>query len=114
VPEHRTQLAFLFIDLDGFKQINDSFGHAAGDDVLQRVGARLGSSLRHTDLLARVGGDEFAVILPDAGAVRASALAAGLGAALERPFAIDAVSARIGVSIGIAIAPDHANDSIAR
>ena len=104
-------LAFLFIDLDGFKQINDSFGHPAGDDVLRRVGARLSSSLRSTDLLARVGGDEFAVILPGCDADVARGVAEHMSTMLDRPFAIDAVSARIGVSIGIAIAPDHAVDS---
>jgi diguanylate cyclase (GGDEF)-like protein len=109
-PAQRSRLAFLFIDLDGFKQINDSFGHPAGDDVLRRVGARLSEPLRPGDLLARVGGDEFAVILIDSDAEQASTVAARLGAGLEAPFAIDAVSAHIGVSIGIALTPDHAGD----
>jgi diguanylate cyclase (GGDEF)-like protein len=108
--ENRPRLAFLFIDLDHFKQINDSFGHPAGDDVLRRVGDRLSRSLTGTDLLARLGGDEFAVILTDSDITAAAATAARLAAALEPPFAIDAVSAHIGMSIGIAIAPDHAID----
>jgi diguanylate cyclase (GGDEF)-like protein len=99
------QLAFLFIDLDGFKQINDSFGHPAGDEILGRVGARLTASLGDSDLLTRVGGDEFAVVMMDAGAEQAAETARRLTDALHRPFAIDAVNARIGASIGIALAP---------
>jgi diguanylate cyclase (GGDEF)-like protein len=99
------QLAFLFIDLDGFKQINDSFGHPAGDEILGRVGARLTASLRDSDLLTRVGGDEFAVVMMDAGVEQAAETARRLTDALHRPFAIDAVNARIGASIGIALAP---------
>jgi len=110
-PDDRSRLAFLFIDLDGFKQINDSFGHPAGDDVLRRVGARLTESLTSSDLLARVGGDEFAVLLMDTDAQEAGAVAARLSAGLEAPFAIDAISAHIGVSIGIALAPGDAGDS---
>jgi diguanylate cyclase (GGDEF)-like protein len=109
-PGEQPRMAFLFIDLDGFKQINDSFGHPAGDDVLRRVGARLSEPLGPTDLLARVGGDEFAVILMDSDAEQARTVAARLSAGLEAPFAIDAVSARIGVSIGIALTPDDASD----
>jgi diguanylate cyclase (GGDEF)-like protein len=108
--ETRLKLAFLFIDLDGFKQINDSFGHPAGDDILRRVGHRLSQSLRPSDLLARLGGDEFAVILPGNELTEAVEVATHLAAALRQPFAIDAVNAHIGMSIGIAIAPDHATD----
>ncbi len=62
---HRTQLAVLYIDLDGFKQVNDTYGHAAGNHVLQRVALRLRTELRETDCLARLGGDEFVVLLMD-------------------------------------------------
>ena len=109
--EDGRRLAFLFIDLDGFKQINDSFGHPAGDEILGNVGARLAASLGPADLLTRVGGDEFAVILMDAGAEQASAVARQLTAALREPFVIEAVSARIGASIGIALAPVDAAGS---
>ncbi len=107
-PEAQSELAFLFIDLNGFKQINDSFGHAVGDRILAQVGSRLADSLRESDLLVRVGGDEFAVLLLDADTAVATEVADRLSGSLEQPFVIDAVSARIGASIGIALAPDHA------
>jgi diguanylate cyclase (GGDEF)-like protein len=105
------RLAFLFIDLDHFKEVNDSFGHAAGDKVLRALGDRLSGSLRESDLLVRVGGDEFAAVLIDADAERAAATADRLGATLQEPFAIDALSVQIGASIGIALAPGDADDT---
>jgi diguanylate cyclase len=111
VAHEARQLAFLFIDLDGFKQINDSFGHPAGDEILGRVGARLAASLDGSDLLTRVGGDEFAAVMMDASAEQAAATARRLTEALHRPFAIAAVSAQIGASIGIALAPLDAADT---
>ncbi len=104
-PEAQGELAFLFIDLNGFKQVNDSFGHPTGDEILERVGARLSDSLRDGDLLVRVGGDEFAVLLIDADTEISTEVAERLAASLEQPFVIDAVSAIIGASIGIALAP---------
>ncbi|MDQ2894151.1 MAG: EAL domain-containing protein [Actinomycetota bacterium] len=109
--DDRPSLAFLFIDLNGFKRINDSFGHPAGDEVLSRVSVRLERSLRSTDLLARVGGDEFAAILVGAAADDATATAAQISASLDEPFHFDAVSASIGASIGIALASPTAADS---
>jgi diguanylate cyclase len=106
----RRPLAFLFIDLDGFKQVNDSFGHPVGDEILGRVGDRLAASLRDTDLITRLGGDEFAAVLMDAGADEAAQAARRLTAALEKPFAIDALTTRIGASIGIALAQVDAGD----
>jgi len=101
-------LAFLFIDLDRFKEINDSFGHSAGDEILRHMGDRLSGALRSTDALVRLGGDEFAVVLVDADRARAQDIAERLTATLEEPFAMDSVSARIDASIGIALAPEHA------
>ena len=104
-------LAFLFVDLDHFKEINDSFGHPAGDELLRQLGDRLQSSLRDNDLLVRLGGDEFAVVLIDGDANYAASVADRLTASLEQPFMLDVVSATIGASIGIAVAPTDATDS---
>ena len=109
-PDFEGRLAFLFIDLDGFKEVNDSFGHPAGDDILRQLGERLSGSLGRSDLLVRVGGDEFAAVLIDADAERAAAIADRLGSSLHEPFPIDALSVQIGVSIGIALTPGDADD----
>ncbi len=104
-------LSLLYIDLDHFKEINDSFGHSAGDDILRQLGPRLASSLRDTDVLVRVGGDELAVVITDTDSAYAIAVAQRLVHKLEEPFVLDTVSVRISASIGIANAPSDAADS---
>jgi diguanylate cyclase (GGDEF)-like protein len=106
-------LSLLFVDLDHFKEINDSFGHSAGDELLRQLGPRLTSSLRDSDVLVRVGGDELAVVIMDTDADYAASVAQRLMAKLEEPFVLDAVSVRISASIGIASAPADATDSAA-
>ena len=102
--------AVLMIDLDRFKEINDSFGHSVGDDLLCLVGPRLQGALQPGDLLARMGGDEFAVLLPDADAARANEVAHRLGGALRDEFVLDGMPLHIDASIGIALCPDHGRD----
>lgn len=104
-------LAFLFVDLDRFKEINDSFGHPAGDELLRQLGTRLEGSLHEEDLLVRIGGDEFAVVLAGSDVDYATSVAERLTEDLRRPFALDSVSASIGASIGIAVAPADAEDT---
>ncbi|MEO5980841.1 MAG: EAL domain-containing protein [Pedococcus sp.] len=108
-PESRPQ-ALLLLDLDKFKEVNDSLGHQAGDVLLIEVGARLGKHLRAGDLLVRLGGDEFAVLLDDAGDEQATAVASKLCAALAEPFALDDIAVHSGVSIGIALFPSDGHD----
>jgi diguanylate cyclase len=104
------RLAFLYIDLDGFKEINDSFGHPAGDELLRQLGERFRGPLRASDALVRLGGDEFAAVLVDADADDATTIAQRLTASLDQPFVLDDVSVHIGASIGIARAPGDATD----
>lgn len=104
------RLALLLLDLDRFKEVNDTFGHAMGDRLLKEVTDRFGQTLRETDLVARLGGDEFALLLLDADAASASHLAERLLALLEPPFVIDDQAVAIGASIGIALAPEHGAD----
>ncbi|MGA2520524.1 MAG: bifunctional diguanylate cyclase/phosphodiesterase [Acidimicrobiales bacterium] len=107
------RLAFLFIDLNHFKEINDSFGHPAGDELLRQVGPRLSLAVRDADLLVRLGGDELGVVLMDAGAADAALVAQRIEAQLTEPFGLHMVNANIGASIGIALAPSDATDSAA-
>ncbi|HKO26116.1 MAG TPA: EAL domain-containing protein [Solirubrobacteraceae bacterium] len=104
-------LAFMFVDLDKFKEVNDSFGHATGDELLRQLGTRLRNSLRDSDLVVRLGGDEFALALLDAGADYAATVASRLTAQIEEPFMLDAVRVQIGASIGISVMPDDATDA---
>ena len=95
-------VTLLMLDLDGFKEVNDTFGHSAGDQVLVQVAQRVASSVRDVDLVARLGGDEFAVVLADSPADQATALARRVLAALELPIALRVTTASVATSIGIA------------
>ena len=102
--------ALLLIDLDRFKEVNDTIGHEQGDHLLVEVATRLRGVLRSTDILARLGGDEFAVlaVLPNRGAL--GEVATRLQSALARPFELGGVAIELGASIGIAVQPDHGDD----
>jgi diguanylate cyclase (GGDEF)-like protein len=110
-PTQSRHLAFLFVDLNHFKEVNDTFGHPAGDEVLRQLGPRLSACLRDGDLLIRLGGDEFVVLLIDADANAATSIAQRLTDGLASPFVVGTMSVRISASIGIAIAPTDATDS---
>jgi diguanylate cyclase (GGDEF)-like protein len=103
-------LALLVIDLDRFKEVNDTFGHQFGDLLLQQIGPRLRDALGPHDTIARLGGDEFAVLLTDADAKRAERVARCLLAALDESFAICEYSLDLAGSIGIALYPEHGAD----
>jgi len=103
--------ALLCLDLDGFKEVNDRYGHAAGDLLLKEVGRRLLINLRRGDTAARLGGDEFAVLLLGVSAAEAVAAAQRITMALRGNYLLDGFGeASVGVSIGIACAPAHANE----
>ncbi|MCS6780960.1 MAG: EAL domain-containing protein [Geminicoccaceae bacterium] len=108
---HRQGLALMLLDLDRFKEVNDTLGHQVGDLLLQQVAERLGGPLRRTDTLARLGGDEFAVLLaPPTGLETACRVAERLVEALVAPFWVDGSRLEVGVSIGVALFPDHGHD----
>ncbi len=101
----RRPAALLLLDLDGFKEVNDSLGHHAGDQLLRQMGPRLEAGLRPGDLLARLGGDEFAVLIPEGGLDEAQARAERLREIVLAPFTVEGVRLHVGVSIGVATAP---------
>jgi diguanylate cyclase (GGDEF)-like protein len=98
------------LDLDKFKEVNDSLGHQAGDQLLVQVAARFADRLRAGDLLARLGGDEFAVLLDDVGAEESVEVAVTLCAALNEPFSLEDISLHSSVSVGVALFPQDGPD----
>ncbi len=108
---HRSRVALLYIDLDDFKLVNDSKGHAAGDLVLQSIAPRVQDCVRKTDMLARLGGDEFTVVIEDVQDPRDVAIIARkIIERLNEPFAVPEEEVHISASIGIACYPDDATD----
>jgi diguanylate cyclase (GGDEF)-like protein len=102
-------LAVLLLDLDRFKDVNDSLGQRYGDELLRQFGTRVGQVLRPDDTVARLSGDEYAVLLPHIGVEDATAIAERIIASVHQSFMLDDVSVDVEVSVGIAIAPAHAD-----
>ncbi len=101
-------LALIAIDLDRFKQVNDSLGHGAGDELLVRLVAELGAELRREDMLCRLGGDEFVVLAPGVDAETARRMAVRMGATVRRTAAAVVPEIGVSASLGVACAPNDA------
>jgi diguanylate cyclase (GGDEF)-like protein len=106
----QASLAVLYLDLDRFKAINDTHGHAVGDQLLIDAAARLRSQLRKADMAARLGGDEFAVVLADSGAAETALVVAKLDALMAQPYLIGGLQLQAAASIGVALYPQHGAD----
>ena len=104
------QVAFLMLDLNNFKEVNDTLGHPQGDRLLLDVASRLPTALRQSDTVGRFGGDEFGIVLPDTESKQAIEVAKKVLASLEPSFQLDDQILSIGASIGIAMYPDHGED----
>lgn len=108
---HRSRVAVLFVDLDGFKSINDNFGHRMGDELLKSIAVRLTISIRDADTVARLGGDEFVVILDSWHTIEeVSALADKLCLAFIAPFEVNGRQIRQRASVGVSVYPDDGLD----
>jgi diguanylate cyclase (GGDEF)-like protein len=103
-------LGVLFCDLDGFKGVNDTLGHAAGDELLEKVARRLETAVPAHAVLGRMGGDEFVVVVPDATADELAEIGRRVELEIGRPYLLEAGMARIGVSIGTAFAAPGERD----
>jgi len=103
-------VAVMFCDLDGFKTVNDAYGHQLGDRLLVKVSQRIASLLRPQDTLARLGGDEFVIVLPVDEPDDAVVVAERIIAAVGKPFSIESAELQVTASLGIALYPDDAND----
>jgi diguanylate cyclase (GGDEF)-like protein len=110
-PDAESSLALMLIDLDRFKEINDSLGHDVGDELLRQLARRLERYIRPGDLLSRLGGDEFAILLaPEKDQTAAERVASRIATALDEPFALDDLTLHVKGSIGIALYPHHCSD----
>jgi diguanylate cyclase (GGDEF)-like protein/PAS domain S-box-containing protein len=107
----REQVAVLILDLDHFKEVNETFGMQAGDRLLEQVGPRLRAEIRAEDMVARLSGDEFAVLMTNTDATAATVKAQCLLEALERPFEVEGQHLDVAISIGISIFPDDGDDA---
>ncbi|HUK56951.1 MAG TPA: EAL domain-containing protein [Nitrospiria bacterium] len=107
----RKPLALLLLDLNRFKEVNDTFGHHCADLLLRQIGPRLRRCLRESDTVARMGGDEFAILLPNTHVEGASLTARKILKTLEAPFLLGEATIEVGVSIGIALHPDHGEEA---
>jgi diguanylate cyclase (GGDEF)-like protein len=108
----RGPVSVLFLDIDGFKDVNDSLGHDAGDDLLRQVAGRLTGSTRATDTVGRLGGDEFVVLCRDCDTSGAETLADRCRASIDRPFDLSGRMVRLGVSVGIATAAESGSTRV--
>lgn len=111
---HGKPLAVLFLDVDGFKGVNDSLGHAAGDRVLQSIAERLTGSLRRSDTVSRYSGDEFVIVLSEIEhAEDAPLVAKKLLEAVGRPHRVESQDVNVTASVGVTVYPDHGQDAVA-
>ena len=106
------EVTLMFMDLNRFKEVNDTFGHDCGDSLLRQVGRRVSRVLRDADTLGRLGGDEFAIILPGTGLAEASKMARRVSNVVQRPITIQGRSIDVRASIGIACFPNHGHDAL--
>ncbi|MEO6797503.1 MAG: EAL domain-containing protein [Candidatus Dormibacter sp.] len=100
-------LGLIVLDLDHFKEVNDSFGHLAGDELITQIGPRIQACFRREDLVARIGGDEFGIVVAGASAALACTLAEKLADSLAQPFTVQGQALAVEASLGIATCPDH-------
>ena len=113
LDRHDAKLGVLFIDLDGFKAVNDEHGHAVGDAVLVQVAGRIAGAVRPGDTAARVGGDEFVVVADDVDEARSLAIADRVAGAVAGPIGVDEIEVTLGASIGVTLAgPGEAVDDV--